>query len=92
MQELRSRCSGTTVAGGDGVDAREEIGQRIAQAARRRRGLSQAVLVRARRPFRELARQVERGQRSVDSHSVINALAEIVGLAADELTVKKTTR
>ncbi|WP_214320396.1 helix-turn-helix domain-containing protein [Nonomuraea sediminis] len=71
------------------MDARKEIGQRIARA-RRRRGLSQAVLSGLVGRSESWLSQVERGQRAVDNHTVISALAEILGLSVDELTVKKT--
>lgn len=57
------------------MDARKEIGQRIARA-RRCRGLSQTVLAGLIGRSESWLSQVERGQRSVDSHSVINVLAE----------------
>ncbi|MFF0308604.1 helix-turn-helix domain-containing protein [Streptosporangium sp. NPDC004379] len=71
------------------MDARKDIGQRIARA-RRRRGLSQAVLAGLIGRSESWLSQVERGQRKVDSHSVINALGEILGLAAEDLTTAKT--
>lgn len=80
--------SGGDKHGSDGVDARKEIGQRIAHA-RRRRGLSQAVLSGLVGRSESWLSQVERGQRAVDNHTVINALAAILGLAVEELTVKK---
>ncbi|MFI9847983.1 helix-turn-helix domain-containing protein [Nonomuraea sp. NPDC051941] len=72
------------------MDARGEIGRRIARA-RRRRGLSQAVLSGLVGRSESWLSQVERGQRAVDNHTVLNALADILGLPVDELTVKKTT-
>ncbi|GAA3203626.1 helix-turn-helix domain-containing protein [Nonomuraea roseoviolacea] len=72
------------------MDARQAIGQRIARA-RRRRGLSQAVLSGLVGRSESWLSQVERGQRPVDNHTVINALAEILGLPVDELTAKKST-
>ncbi|MEV4012755.1 helix-turn-helix transcriptional regulator [Nonomuraea angiospora] len=71
------------------MDARGEIGRRIARA-RRRRGLSQAVLSGLVGRSESWLSQVERGQRAVDNHTVLNALADILGLPVDELTVKKT--
>ncbi|MEU8059262.1 helix-turn-helix domain-containing protein [Microbispora bryophytorum] len=71
------------------MDARKEIGQRIARA-RRRRGLSQSVLAGLIGRSESWLSQVERGQRSVDSHAVLNSLTEILGLKADELTSSKT--
>ncbi|SNR97326.1 Helix-turn-helix domain-containing protein [Streptosporangium subroseum] len=71
------------------MDALQDIGQRIARA-RRRRGLSQSVLAGLIGRSESWLSQVERGQRSVDSHSVIKALGEILGLAADDLTTTRT--
>ncbi|MFC0862011.1 helix-turn-helix domain-containing protein [Sphaerimonospora cavernae] len=71
------------------MDARNEIGQRIARA-RRRRGLSQSVLAGLIGRSESWLSQVERGQRSVDNHSVINALVGALGLTVDELTMRKT--
>ncbi|WP_329429200.1 helix-turn-helix domain-containing protein [Streptosporangium sp. NBC_01495] len=71
------------------MDARKEIGQRIART-RRRRGLSQSVLAGLIGRSESWLSQVERGTRSMDSHSVISALAETLGLTADELTTTKT--
>ncbi|MFD1931938.1 helix-turn-helix domain-containing protein [Nonomuraea mangrovi] len=71
------------------MDARKEIGQRIARA-RRRRGLSQTVLSGLVGRSESWLSQVERGQRAVDNHTVINALAQVLGLAVDELTAKKS--
>ncbi|GGS79207.1 transcriptional regulator [Planobispora rosea] len=71
------------------MDARKEIGQRIARA-RRRRGLSQVVLAGLIGRSESWLSQVERGQRPMDSHTVISALAEILGLPVDELTATKT--
>lgn len=70
------------------MNARKEIGQKIARA-RRRRGLSQSVLAGLIGRSESWLSQVERGQRSVDSHSVINALSQIPTLPVEELTVKK---
>ncbi|MFI7150805.1 helix-turn-helix domain-containing protein [Nonomuraea sp. NPDC050022] len=72
------------------MGVRQEIGERIARA-RRRRGLSQAVLSGLVGRSESWLSQVERGERSVDNHTVINALAEILGLPVDELTAKKST-
>jgi transcriptional regulator with XRE-family HTH domain len=72
------------------MDFRREIGEKIARA-RRRRGLSQAVLAGLVGRSESWLSQVERGQRAVDNHTVITALAEILGLAVDELTTKKST-
>jgi transcriptional regulator with XRE-family HTH domain len=54
-----------------------EIGRRIARA-RRRRGLSQAVLAGLVGRSESWLSQVERGKRSVDSHRVLTRLAEVL--------------
>ena len=64
---------------------REPTGQRIARA-RRRRGLSQAVLAGLVGRSESWLSQVERGKRSVDSHSVLVRLAEILRVDIEELT------
>src|SRR5215469_6968355 len=60
-------------------------GQRIARA-RRRRGLSQATLAGLVGRSESWLSQVERGLREVDSHTVLNALAEILLVDIAELT------
>jgi len=60
-------------------------GQRIARA-RRRRGLSQAALAGLVGRSESWLSQVERGLREVDSHTVLNALAEILRVEVAELT------
>ncbi|MEV7013792.1 helix-turn-helix transcriptional regulator [Streptosporangium sp. NPDC051022] len=69
--------------------ALKNIGQLIARA-RRRRGLSQAVLAGLIGRSESWLSQVERGQRSVDSHSVITALCEILDISAKDLVSAKT--
>ncbi len=64
---------------------REVAGQRIARA-RRRRGLSQAVLAGLVGRSESWLSQVERGKRGVDSHSVLTRLAEILRVDIEELT------
>jgi transcriptional regulator with XRE-family HTH domain len=64
---------------------REPAGQRIARA-RRRRGLSQAVLAGLVGRSESWLSQVERGKRGVDSHSVLVRLAEILRVDIEELT------
>jgi transcriptional regulator with XRE-family HTH domain len=64
---------------------REAAGQRIARA-RRRRGLSQAVLAGLVGRSESWLSQVERGKRSVDSHSVLLRLAEVLRVDLEELT------
>jgi transcriptional regulator with XRE-family HTH domain len=63
----------------------EAAGQRIARA-RRRRGLSQAVLAGLVGRSESWLSQVERGKRGVDSHSVLRRLAEVLRVDIDELT------
>ncbi len=64
---------------------REPAGQRIARA-RRRRGLSQAVLAGLVSRSESWLSQVERGKRGVDSHSVLVCLAEVLRVDIEELT------
>ncbi len=64
---------------------REAAGQRIARA-RRRRGLSQAVLAGLVGRSESWLSQVERGKRGVDSHSVLVRLAEVLRVDIEELT------
>ena len=64
---------------------REAAGQRIARA-RRRRGLSQAVLAGLVGRSESWLSQVERGKRGVDSHSVLVRLAEILRVDIEKLT------
>jgi transcriptional regulator with XRE-family HTH domain len=64
---------------------REAAGQRIARA-RRRRGLSQAVLAGLAGRSESWLSQVERGRRGVDSHTVLVRLAEVLGVDTEELT------
>jgi transcriptional regulator with XRE-family HTH domain len=63
---------------------REAAGQRIARA-RRRRGLSQAVLAGLVGRSESWLSQVERGKRGVDSHSVLMRLAEVLRVDIEEL-------
>jgi transcriptional regulator with XRE-family HTH domain len=60
-------------------------GQRIARA-RRRRGLSQAVLAGLVGRSESWLSQVERGLRQVDGHSVLMSLAEVLRVDVAELT------
>jgi transcriptional regulator with XRE-family HTH domain len=62
---------------------RETTGQRIARA-RRRRGLSQAVLAGLVGRSESWLSQVERGKRGVDSHSVLLRLAEVLRVDIEE--------
>jgi transcriptional regulator with XRE-family HTH domain len=64
---------------------REAAGQRIARA-RRRRGLSQAVLAGLVGRSESWLSQVERGKRGIDSHSVLVHLAEVLRVEIEELT------
>jgi transcriptional regulator with XRE-family HTH domain len=63
----------------------ELAGQRIARA-RRRRGLSQAVLAGLVGRSESWLSQVERGKRGIDSHSVLARLAEVLRVDIEELT------
>ncbi|MFG2015636.1 helix-turn-helix domain-containing protein [Actinomadura geliboluensis] len=67
-------------------DARKEVGQQLARA-RRRRGLSQVVLAGLIGRSESWLSQVERGARSIDSHSVLTQLGEILGIPLEDLTV-----
>ena len=64
---------------------REAAGQRIARA-RRRRGLSQAVLAGLVGRSESWLSQVERGKRGIDSHSVLVRLAHVLRVDIEELT------
>ena len=64
---------------------REAAGQRIARA-RRRRGLSQAVLAGLVGRSESWLSQVELGKRGVDSHSVLVRLAEVLRVDIEEFT------
>ena len=64
---------------------RESTGQRIARA-RRRRGMSQAVLAGLIGRSESWLSQVERGTRSADSHTVLTRLAEVLRLPLEEIT------
>jgi DNA-binding XRE family transcriptional regulator len=64
---------------------REAAGQRIARA-RRRRGLSQAVLAGLIGRSESWLSQVERGKRGIDSHSVLARLSEVLRVDLEELT------
>jgi transcriptional regulator with XRE-family HTH domain len=64
---------------------REVDGPRIARA-RRRRGLSQAVLAGLVGRSESWLSQVERGKRAIDSHSVLVRLAEVLCVDIEELT------
>ena len=63
----------------------EAAGQRIARA-RRRRGLSQAVLAGLVGRSESWLSQVERGKRGIDSHSVLVRLADVLRADIEELT------
>ncbi|MGO9780035.1 MAG: helix-turn-helix domain-containing protein [Streptosporangiaceae bacterium] len=63
----------------------EVAGERIARA-RRRRGLSQAVLAGLVGRSESWLSQVERGKRGIDSHSVLTRLAEILRVDVAEIT------
>jgi transcriptional regulator with XRE-family HTH domain len=74
-----SGAGGIVSGGGDSP------GDRIARA-RRRRGLSQAVLAGLAGRSESWLSQVERGKRGVDSHAVLLRLAEVLRLDVKELT------
>jgi transcriptional regulator with XRE-family HTH domain len=63
----------------------ESTGQRIARA-RRRRGLSQAVLAGLVGRSESWLSQVERGTRRIDSHTVLTRLAEVLRVPLEEIT------
>src|SRR5579859_7546037 len=63
----------------------DETGQRIARA-RRRRGLSQAVLAGLIGRSESWLSQVERGKRGIDSHNVLVRLADVLRVDIEELT------
>jgi transcriptional regulator with XRE-family HTH domain len=63
----------------------ETPGQRIARA-RRRRGLSQAVLAGLVGRSESWLSQVERGRRDIDSHAVLTRLAEVLRIAIEQIT------
>lgn len=67
------------------VDARAEIGRRIARQ-RRRRGLSQVVVANLVGRSESWLSQVERGLRSIDSHSVLVRLAEVLDVEISQIT------
>jgi transcriptional regulator with XRE-family HTH domain len=67
----------------------ETAGQRIARA-RRRRGLSQAVLAGLVGRSESWLSQVERGRRGVDSHAVLTRLAEVLRVDIEEITTPGT--
>jgi transcriptional regulator with XRE-family HTH domain len=67
------------------LDARAEIGRRVARQ-RRRHGLSQVVLAGLVGRSESWLSQVERGRRAIDSHSVLVRLAEILDIEVGQLT------
>lgn len=64
---------------------RDMVGQRVARA-RRRRGLSQAVLAGLVGRSESWLSQVERGKHGIDSHSVLTRLAEVLRVDIEEIT------
>jgi transcriptional regulator with XRE-family HTH domain len=68
---------------------RQETGQRIARA-RRRRGLSQAALAGLVGRSESWLSQVERGKRSIDSHSVLTHLAHVLRMDIADLAEPDT--
>jgi transcriptional regulator with XRE-family HTH domain len=71
------------------LDARAEIGRRIARQ-RRRRGLSQVVVAGLVGRSESWLSQVERGRRSIDSHAVFVRLAEVLDVEISQLTSDNT--
>lgn len=71
------------------MDARTEIGQRVARQ-RRRRGLSQVVVAGLVGRSESWLSQVERGRRSIDSHAVLVRLAEVLDVDISQLTSEDT--
>lgn len=71
------------------MKGRRETGQQLARA-RRRRGLSQVVLAGLIGRSESWLSQVERGARSIDSHSVLTQLTEILGVSLDDLAVDES--
>jgi transcriptional regulator with XRE-family HTH domain len=63
----------------------ETSGQRIARA-RKRRGLSQAVLAGLLGRSESWLSQVERGKRGIDSHVVLTRLAEVLRIDIEQIT------
>jgi transcriptional regulator with XRE-family HTH domain len=63
----------------------ETAGQRIARA-RRRRGLSQAVLAGLVGRSESWLSQIERGRRRIDSHAVLTRLAEVLRIDIEQIT------
>jgi transcriptional regulator with XRE-family HTH domain len=69
------------------VTGLETPGQRIARA-RRRRGLSQAVLAGLVGRSESWLSQVERGKRGIDSHAVLTRLAEVLRINIEQITAR----
>lgn len=69
--------------------ADEPAGQRIARA-RRRRGMSQAVLAGLIGRSESWLSQVERGRRGIDSHVVLTRLADVLRIDIEELSPPST--
>src|SRR5712691_6496639 len=68
---------------------RQETGQRIARA-RRRRGLSQATLAGLVGRSESWLSQVERGKRSIDSHTVLTHMAQVLRMDIAQLAEPET--
>ena len=84
MERGYRRAARHSADSGD-VMALEKPGQRIARA-RRRRGLSQAVLAGLVGRSESWLSQVERGRRSIDSHAVLTRLAEVLQIDIEQIT------
>lgn len=84
MERGYRRAARHSADSGD-VMALEKPGQRIARA-KRRRGLSQAVLAGLVGRSESWLSQVERGRRSIDSHAVLTRLAEVLRIDIEQIT------
>jgi transcriptional regulator with XRE-family HTH domain len=80
------RAARRSTVSGD-VMGLETPGQRIARA-RRRRGLSQAVLAGLVGRSESWLSQVERGKRGIDSHAVLTRLAEVLRINIEQITAR----
>src|SRR5690606_3637234 len=80
-----------TRAGDVMSDAELPIGQRIAQL-RMRRGMTQQVLADRLGRSKSWVEKVERGKRRLDRLSVIEAVAEVLGVAPEVLLGRKARR
>ena len=86
MERGYRRAARRSTDSGD-VMGLETPGQRIARA-RRRRGLSQAVLAGLVGRSESWLSQVERGKRGIDSHAVLTRLAEVLRINIEQITAR----